>query len=75
MKKFSSNIANWVRLFIFKFKNLYLNLGKSAPKKVLPKNLFCQLKVCLSTRNFGFWANLFLGALFTKVKCTIFKSL
>ncbi len=51
-----------------------MTLVKSAPKKVLAKKLFYQLKICLSPKNIGFWAKLFLGVLFTKVICTFLKS-
>jgi hypothetical protein len=50
------------------FKNVHMTFVKSAPKKsVSQKNI-------LPIENIGFWAKLFLGALFTKVICTFLKS-
>jgi hypothetical protein len=49
-----------------------MTLVKSAPKKVLAKNLFYQLKICLSPKKIGFLGKTFLGALFTKVIYTIY---
>jgi hypothetical protein len=43
---------------------------KGHPKKVLAKKLFYQMK---SPKKIGFWAKLFLGALFTKVICKFLK--
>jgi hypothetical protein len=45
-----------------------MTLVKSAPKKVLPKNLI------FSIAKIVFWLILFLGALFAKVICTFLKS-
>jgi hypothetical protein len=56
------------------FKNVHMTLVKSAPKKVLAKKLFYQLKTCPSPKKSVFWAKLFWGPLFTKVICTYLKS-
>ncbi len=52
-----------------------MTLVKSAPKKVLPKKpIFLGLLGKFSIGKIVFWLKLFLGALFTKVICTFFKS-
>jgi hypothetical protein len=40
-----------------------MTLVKSAPKKVLAKKVFYQLKICLSPKNIGFLEKPFLGVL------------
>jgi hypothetical protein len=51
-----------------------MTLVKSAPKKVLAKKVFYQLKICLSPKNIGFLGKTFFGCTFTKVICTFWKS-
>ncbi len=51
---------------------VHMTLVKSAPKKSFSqKNYFTNWK---SHKKIGFWAKLFLGALYTKVICTFLKS-
>ncbi len=70
-KLFSFNRSNGASPFFpTDFINVHMTLVKSAPKKVLAKKLFYQFLPKKSV----FWAKLFLGALFTKVICTFFKS-
>ncbi len=69
-----SNGASKNPSFLTDFKNVHMTFGKSAPKKVLAKKPFYQLKICEVLRKICFWATLFLGALFTKVICTFLKS-
>jgi hypothetical protein len=73
---FSSNMSNGASKNSFHtgFKNVYLKIVKSAPKKMESKNYFANLKFARSRRKFGFVGKFDLGALFTKVKCTFLKS-
>jgi hypothetical protein len=53
------------------FKNVYLILVKNAPKKSFIQKTILLIEV---PENWFYWAKLFVGALFTKVKCIFLKS-
>ncbi len=64
-----SNGASKNPSFHTDLKNVHMTV-KSAHKKVLAKRLFYT-----NWKKLVFWAKLFLGALFTKIICTFFKSI
>jgi hypothetical protein len=67
-----SNGASKNPAFRTYFKNEHMTFVKSAPKKSFSQKTILPIEKVLKIS--VFWAKLFLGALFTKIICTLLKS-
>jgi hypothetical protein len=74
---FSSNMSNGESKNSFHsgFKNVYLITVKSSPKKVVAITILPIQNLPEVPENSVLGAKFYLGALFTKVKCTFLKSI